>query len=63
MTKYKITATVIKPGNTPANWTRFTEKKMTKDECEKFLSVRKEAGVSHEEKVTLKNFKCVRAGA
>lgn len=63
MTTYKITATVIKHGNTPTNWTRFTETKMTKAECEKFLSVNKEAGVSHEAKVMLKNFKCVKAGA
>lgn len=63
MTTYKITATVIKPGNAPANWTRFTDKKMTKPECEKMLSVSKEAGVCNEVKVTLKYFKCVRAGA
>lgn len=63
MTKYKITATVIKPGNTPTNWTRFTENEMTKEECEKILSARKEASDFHETSVTLTNFKCVRAGA
>lgn len=60
---YKITAIVKKPGNTPTVWTRFTAKKLTKTECEKMLSGRTEAGKSREEKVTLENFKCVKAGA
>ncbi|WP_330983654.1 MULTISPECIES: DUF1187 family protein [Enterobacterales] len=63
MTKFKVTATVIKPGNTPTNWTRFTEKKLTKTECEKMLSVNKEVGVGIEAKVNLENFSCVKAGA
>jgi antisense regulator of RalR protein len=60
---YKITATAIKAGNAPANWTRFSDKKLTITECEKMLSGRTEAGKSVEERVSLKNFKCVKAGA
>lgn len=59
---YKITATVIKPGNTPTSWTRFSDKKLTQSECEKMLTSRTEAGKSIEEKVTLVNFKCVKGG-
>ncbi|EEI0027738.1 DUF1187 family protein, partial [Salmonella enterica subsp. houtenae] len=50
---YKITAIVKKPGNSPTNWVRFSDKKMNKAECEKILSGRTEAGKSREEKVTL----------
>ncbi|EJH1733675.1 double-strand break reduction protein RcbA [Escherichia coli] len=51
---YKITATIEKEGGTPTNWTR----KLTKSECEKMLSGKKEAGVSREQKVKLINFNC-----
>ncbi|WP_139782199.1 DUF1187 family protein, partial [Salmonella enterica] len=30
---YKITAIVKKPGNSPTNWVRFSDKKMNKAEC------------------------------
>ena len=60
---FKITATVKKAGNAPTAWTRFADKKMTKTECEKMLSVCKEVGVANEAKVTLENFSCVKAGA
>ncbi|EBA4600815.1 hypothetical protein DPU05_14590 [Salmonella enterica subsp. enterica serovar Teddington] len=60
---YKITAIVNKAGNTPAVWTRFTDKKLTKTECEKMLSGKTEAGKSRFEKVTLNDFKCVKAGS
>lgn len=60
---YKITATVNKAGNAPARWTRFSEKKLSKTECEKMLSGKTEAGKSREERVTLHDFKCVKAGA
>ncbi|WP_254909301.1 DUF1187 family protein [Salmonella enterica] len=43
---YKITAIVKKPGNSPTNWVRFSDKKMNKAECEKMLSGRTEAGKS-----------------
>ncbi|EAA6845092.1 hypothetical protein DRX19_29945, partial [Salmonella enterica subsp. enterica] len=52
MYKYRITAIVKKPGNSPTNWVRFSDKKMNKAECEKMLSGRTEAGKSREEKVT-----------
>ncbi|WP_418657830.1 DUF1187 family protein [Citrobacter werkmanii] len=61
MTLYKITATIHKPGNTPVDWLRFSDKKLNKTECEKIMSVSKEAGVTNEVKVTLKNYKCVKA--
>ncbi|EGF6470183.1 DUF1187 family protein [Salmonella enterica] len=38
MYKYRITAIVKKPGNSPTNWVRFSDKKMNKAECEKMLS-------------------------
>ncbi len=48
---YKITATIEKEGGTPTNWTRYSKTKLTKSECEKMLSGKKEAGVSREQKV------------
>lgn len=59
---YKITAIVKKPGNSPTNWVRFSDKKMNKAECEKMLSSKTEAGVSRKERVTLENFHCTKAG-
>ncbi|MFZ4218681.1 DUF1187 family protein [Enterobacter ludwigii] len=58
MTKYKITATVNKPGNSPIEWIRYSPEKLTRAQCEKMLSIKKEAGKSTEEKVTLENFSC-----
>lgn len=55
---YKITATIEKEGGTPTNWTRYSKTKLTKSECEKMLSGKKEAGVSREQKVKLINFNC-----
>lgn len=60
MTKYKITATIKREGNMPAQWTRFSAVKLTKPQCEKMLSIVKEAGVSFESKVKLVGFKCVK---
>ncbi|EDX7803087.1 DUF1187 family protein [Salmonella enterica subsp. enterica serovar Oranienburg] len=57
---FQITAIVKKPGNSPTNWVRFSDKKMNKAECEKMLSGRTEAGKSREEKVTLEEFKCIK---
>ncbi|WP_123007161.1 double-strand break reduction protein RcbA, partial [Escherichia coli] len=45
-------------GGTPTNWTRYSKTKLTKSECEKMLSGKKEAGVSREQKVKLINFNC-----
>lgn len=56
----RITAIVKKPGNSPTNWVRFSDKKMNKAECEIMLSGRTEAGKSREEKVTLEEFKCIK---
>lgn len=59
---YQITAIIKKPGNTPINWIRFSKVKMTKEQCEKMLSGKTEAGVSRKERVTLENFHCTKAG-
>lgn len=48
MYKYRITAIVKKPGHSPTNWVRFSDKKMNKAECEKMLSGRTEAGKSRD---------------
>ncbi len=56
---YKITATIEKEGGTSTNWrSRYSKSKLTKSECEKMLSGKKEAGVSREQKVKLINFNC-----
>ena len=55
---YKITATIEKEGGTSTNWTRYSKSKLTKSECEKMLSGKKEAGVSREQKVKMINFNC-----
>ncbi|HBM3231508.1 DUF1187 family protein [Klebsiella michiganensis] len=58
---FKITATIIKPGGTPAEWLRFSKDKMTREQCEKMLFRDKEAGKSFGDKVRLENFRCVKA--
>jgi len=57
---YKITATIEKAGNAPTLWTRFSQVRLTKSQCEKMISGKHEAGVSRIEKATLKNFECVK---
>jgi antisense regulator of RalR protein len=56
---YKITAVVKKPGGGPVDWMRFSEKRLTREQCEKMLSRSKEAGRTSEEKVTVSKFNCV----
>ncbi|MBC9130700.1 DUF1187 family protein [Frischella sp. Ac13] len=34
---YKITGVIIKKGQQPTNWTRFTNKKLSHLECEKIV--------------------------
>ncbi|WP_085432353.1 DUF1187 family protein [Escherichia coli] len=60
VTRYKITATIIKPGNLPVDWTRYSGNKMTRTECENMFSTAKEPGRSFGDKVTVKDFLCVR---
>lgn len=55
---YKITALLIKPGNLPAQWTRYSDKKMTLTDCEKFFSTSREFGRTFGDKVMLKDFRC-----
>ncbi|CRB28876.1 TPA_asm: DUF1187 family protein [Salmonella enterica subsp. enterica serovar Typhi str. CT18] len=59
--RYKITATIIKPGNPPVFWTRYSGNKMTRAECEKMLSIPKEPGRSFGDKVKVQDFRCVTA--
>ncbi len=59
--RYKITATIIKPGNLPVHWTRYSEKKMTPQECERMFSIPKEPGRSFGDNVTVQDFQCVTA--
>ncbi|EMH4161627.1 DUF1187 family protein [Pluralibacter gergoviae] len=55
---YRITSTVIKPGNTPSQWTRYSKEKMTRKQCEKLLYKPKEVGRSFGDKVRLEGFRC-----
>ncbi|EBW6363843.1 hypothetical protein DPU24_24160 [Salmonella enterica subsp. enterica serovar Oranienburg] len=55
---YKITATIIKPGNTPVEWCRYSNEKLTQSQCEKMFFKAKEAGRSFEERVTMEDFRC-----
>ena len=34
---YKITGVIIKNGQQPTNWTRFTNKKLSHQSCEKMV--------------------------
>lgn len=55
---YKITATIIKAGNPPIGWCRFSKEKLTQTQCEKMFFKAKEAGKSFGEKVILDDFRC-----
>ncbi|EDX0371743.1 DUF1187 family protein [Salmonella enterica] len=55
---YKITATIIKAGNTPVGWCRYSKDKLTRQQCEKMFFKAKEAGKSFGEKVVLDDFRC-----
>ncbi|EAA8667300.1 DUF1187 family protein [Salmonella enterica] len=55
---YKITATIIKTGNPPIDWCRFSKEKLTSAQCEKMFFKAKEAGRSFGDSVTLENFRC-----
>ncbi|HAW2817212.1 TPA: DUF1187 family protein [Escherichia coli] len=56
--RYKITATIIKPGSLPAQWIRYSERRMTEVECQKMFSPPRESGRSFGDKVNLENFCC-----
>ncbi|EFB7613813.1 hypothetical protein HmCmsJML254_00333 [Escherichia coli] len=57
--RYKITATIMKPGNPPVLWTRYSGNKMTRTECENMFSIPKEPGRSFGDKVKVQDFRCV----
>ncbi len=56
---YRITATIIKPGNHPVLQTRYSDRRMTRTECEKMFSIPKEPGRSFGDKVQVEDFICV----
>ncbi|EPH4535681.1 DUF1187 family protein [Escherichia coli] len=56
--RYRITATIIKPGNLPVFWTRYSDRRMTRTECEKMFSIPKEPGRSFGDKVKVQDFRC-----
>ena len=60
--RYKITAIIMKPGNLPVLWTRYSETKMTQAECEKMFSIPKGPGRSFGEIVKVREFRCVMTG-
>ncbi|ECF2367410.1 DUF1187 family protein [Salmonella enterica subsp. enterica serovar Mountpleasant] len=55
---YKITATIIKAGNTPVAWCRYSNEKLTCPQCEKLFFKAKEVGKTCGEKVRLEDFLC-----
>lgn len=57
--RYRITATIMKPGNLPVLWTRYSGNKMTWTECEKLFSIPKESGRSFGDKAKVQDFRCV----
>jgi antisense regulator of RalR protein len=57
--RYKITATIMKPGNPPVFWTCYSGNKMTRTECENKFSIPKAPGRSFGDKAELNDFQCV----
>ncbi|EBS4307151.1 DUF1187 family protein [Salmonella enterica subsp. enterica] len=55
---HKITATIIKAGNPPVGWCRFSKDKLALAQCEKMFFKAKEAGKSFGDSVTLEDFRC-----
>ena len=58
---YLITGLIVKPGGSPVKWQRMSKEKMTKAQCEKLLSIRKEAGKSYDISVVIEHFNCERS--
>ncbi|ECC9412988.1 DUF1187 family protein [Salmonella enterica subsp. enterica] len=55
---YKITATIIKAGNPPVGWCRYSKDKLTRQQCEKMFFKPKEVGKSFGDNVALEDFRC-----
>jgi len=55
---YEISAKIIKPGNPPVLWIKYSEKKMTKTQCELFFSTKMKPGRALECRVKLIEFRC-----
>ncbi|EMW2203316.1 MULTISPECIES: DUF1187 family protein [Citrobacter] len=55
---YKITATLIKPGNTAVAWTHYSVTRMTPEQCEKRFHASLKSGLASREKTRVENFCC-----
>ena len=58
--KYRIEATILKPGGAPVSWVRFQNTPMTEPECVRLFSKEKEAGKTFSEKENVTAFSCSR---
>ncbi len=57
--RYKITATIRKTGGLSVHqWTRYSDRELTRQECEKMLAVPNEPGRSAGDEICLENFGC-----
>ncbi|WP_238158687.1 DUF1187 family protein [Trabulsiella odontotermitis] len=55
---YKITATLIKPGNPHVTWTRISPRRLTLEQCETLFYVPGEVRRSFCDKIRVENFRC-----
>ncbi|MCU6243799.1 DUF1187 family protein [Enterobacter kobei] len=55
---YKITATLIKPGNTAVTWTHYSGTRMTLEQCEKRFHTSLKGGLSARTQTRVENFCC-----
>ncbi|MEH4990260.1 DUF1187 family protein [Enterobacter asburiae] len=57
---YKITATIIKPGNPDVTWTRYSSKRLTLEQCEELFYEPRKSGKPSGNNTKLKQFQCVK---
>ncbi|WP_376748378.1 DUF1187 family protein [Yokenella regensburgei] len=57
-TMYKITAIVYKIGNPPVNWTYYSKRRLTQEQCVKRLSDLNEHGRPAKQNVRITDFYC-----
>jgi antisense regulator of RalR protein len=55
---YKITAIVYKIGNPPVNWTHYSKKRLTQEQCVKRLSDLNENGRPAKYNIRITDFHC-----
>ncbi len=56
--RYKIMATITKPGGMPVQWTRYSREKMTQAECEKMFTSPGTPGKTYVHRPKVENFRC-----